>query len=55
MRPLAAVAATTVSATGAVEDEVRRLRRSGRQVLSFAEGEPDIVTPPGIRRAAVRA
>ncbi|MDR7489266.1 MAG: aminotransferase class I/II-fold pyridoxal phosphate-dependent enzyme, partial [Armatimonadota bacterium] len=55
MRPLAAVAATTASATGAVEDKVRRLRRSGRPVLSFAEGEPDIVTPPGIRRAAVRA
>jgi aspartate aminotransferase len=55
MRPLAVVATTTASATGAVEAEVRRLQRLGQRVLSFAEGEPDVLTPPGIRRAVVRA
>jgi aspartate aminotransferase len=56
MRPLAlALSDAQASATGAIEEEARRLRRAGRRVLSFAEGEPDVPTPAGIRAAAASA
>src|SRR5918911_1570124 len=43
------------SATLAMAAEAKRLKAEGVDVLDFALGEPDFVTPPNIQEAAVRA
>jgi len=43
------------SATVAVANRAKELRRQGQDVLSFAAGEPDFDTPEPIKRAAIEA
>ena len=43
------------SGTVRITDAVARLRREGREVVSFSVGEPDFDTPAPIREAAKRA
>jgi aspartate aminotransferase len=43
------------SATMAMGAEARRLKSQGVEILDFALGEPDFVTPPNIREAALKA
>ena len=43
------------SATLAISNRARELRAEGREVISFASGEPDFATPEHIVDAAIRA
>ena len=43
------------SATLAIANRARELRAEGREVISFAAGEPDFATPEHIVAAATRA
>jgi aspartate aminotransferase len=43
------------SATMALDQRAKEMRREGQDVLSFAIGEPDFPTPANIREAAARA
>ncbi len=43
------------SATLAIKMEADRLRRSGRDVIDFGPGEPDLETPSAAKRAAIAA
>ncbi len=45
----------TPSATLAVGERARELKRSGKKVISFAMGEPDFDTPEDIKQEAVQA
>jgi aspartate aminotransferase len=47
--------AMSPSATLAMAAKARRMRAEGVEVISFATGEPDFVTPPAIREEAKRA
>jgi len=45
----------TPSATLAVGEKARKLKQSGKKVISFAMGEPDFDTPEDIKQEAIRA
>ena len=49
------LAAIPASATMAISSRARELRAEGREVISFAAGEPDFPTPEHIVAAAARA
>lgn len=45
----------TPSATLAIEEKARSLRKSGQEVISFATGEPDFDTPEDVKKEAQQA
>ena len=54
-RIAARIAAINESATLKVDAKAKSLKAAGRDVISYAAGEPDFATPPNIVEAAQRA
>ena len=54
-RIAARIAAINESATLKVDAKAKALKAAGRDVISYAAGEPNFATPPNIVEAAQRA